>query len=175
MFATSHSFLNYFSLIFKKGTVQWLNCTYLKYELNCSYNGGGVVYLRKSKASWLTLQYCANCYDMLINMTANNEYNRLILNRVRHGGEDNTGRSWLRGKGDPVLLESVDNKNMVRNLWFSQKYLPKVFLKCIPAVWVCILVLIRLKIELMVMNERKTFLNSMTLRLMKKRRLNTLC
>ena len=46
-FATSHSFNNYFLLISKKGTVQWLNCTYLKYELNHSYNGGKVVYLLK--------------------------------------------------------------------------------------------------------------------------------
>eukprot|EP00957_Ditylum_brightwellii_P189518 14425337-Ditylum_brightwellii.AAC.1 len=30
----------------------------------------------------------------------------------------------LRGKGDSALLESVDNKQMVRNLCFSQKYAP---------------------------------------------------
>ena len=39
--------LSIFLLILKKGTVQWLNCTYLKYELNHSYNGGKVVYLLK--------------------------------------------------------------------------------------------------------------------------------
>ena len=49
-------FFNYFSLIFKKGTGKWLNCTYLKYELNRSYNGGGVVYPLKSEASRSTLQ-----------------------------------------------------------------------------------------------------------------------
>ena len=32
--ATSHSFFNYVLLIFQKVTVQWLNCTYLKYEQN---------------------------------------------------------------------------------------------------------------------------------------------
>ena len=61
MFATSHSFFNYFLLIFKKSTVQWQNCTYLKYELNRSYNGGGVVYLRKSEASHSSLQYIKTC------------------------------------------------------------------------------------------------------------------
>ena len=57
MFATSHSFFNYFSLIFQISIVQWLNCRNLKYELNRSYNGGGVVYLRKSEASHSSLQY----------------------------------------------------------------------------------------------------------------------
>ena len=46
-FATSHSFFNYFSLIFQICTVQWINCTILKYERNRSYNGGGVVYVLK--------------------------------------------------------------------------------------------------------------------------------
>ena len=46
-FTTSHSFFNYFLLISKKDTVQWLNCTYQKYELNRFYNGVGVVYLLK--------------------------------------------------------------------------------------------------------------------------------
>ena len=50
-------FFNYFLLIFQICTVQWLNCTNLKYELNRSYNGGGVVYLRKSEASRSTWQY----------------------------------------------------------------------------------------------------------------------
>ena len=39
--ATSNLVCNYFFFIFQKGTVQWLNCTYRKYELNRSYNGGG--------------------------------------------------------------------------------------------------------------------------------------
>ena len=53
----SHSFFNYFLLIFKKGTVQWLNCTYLKYKLNHYYNGGGVVYVLKRELSRSTGQY----------------------------------------------------------------------------------------------------------------------
>jgi hypothetical protein len=39
-------------------------------------------------------------------------------------GEDKNGGLGLRGKGDSALLESVDNKEMVRNLCFSQKYAP---------------------------------------------------
>ena len=55
--ATSHSFFNYFLLVFQISIVQWLNCRNLKDELNRSYNGGGVVYIRKSEASRSTLQY----------------------------------------------------------------------------------------------------------------------
>ena len=33
--------------IFQISIVQWLNCRNMKYELNCSHNGGGVVYLLK--------------------------------------------------------------------------------------------------------------------------------
>ena len=46
---TSHSFFNYFLLIFQISIAQWLNCRNLKYELNRSYNGGGVVYVLKAR------------------------------------------------------------------------------------------------------------------------------
>ena len=59
---------------------------------------------------------------MLTNLTANHEDTRLIVNRGLTVGEDKTGGLALRGKGDSALLESVDNKEMVRNLCFSQKY-----------------------------------------------------
>ena len=58
---------------------------------------------------------------MLTNLTANHEDEWLILNRgltVDH----NTGEIGLHGKGDTALLEAVDNKQMVQNLCFSQKY-----------------------------------------------------
>ena len=63
-------------------------------------------------------RYCAHCYDMLTNLSANHEDTRLILNRGLTVGEDKTGGLGLRGKGDSALLESVDNKEMVRNLCF---------------------------------------------------------
>jgi predicted GIY-YIG superfamily endonuclease len=67
-------------------------------------------------------RYCAHCYDMLTNASANHEDTRLILNRGLTIGNDKTGGLGLRGKGDSSLLESVDNKQMVRNLCMSQKY-----------------------------------------------------
>ena len=48
-YTTSHSFFDYFSLIFQISTFQWLNCTNLKYDKNRSYNGGGVVYVLKAR------------------------------------------------------------------------------------------------------------------------------
>ena len=72
-FATSHSFFNYFSLIFQICTVQWLNCTNLKYELNRSHNGGGVVYLRKSEAYWSTRQYLIYAMDIKMNILCEHE------------------------------------------------------------------------------------------------------
>ena len=60
---------------------------------------------------------------MLTNASANHEDTRLILNRGLTVGVDKTGGLGLRGKGDSSLLESVDNKQMVRNLCMSQKYI----------------------------------------------------
>ena len=47
----------------------------------------------------------------------------MILNRGLTVGDDKTGGLGVRGKGDSSLLESVDNKQMVRNLCMSQKFI----------------------------------------------------
>eukprot|EP00957_Ditylum_brightwellii_P002521 192936-Ditylum_brightwellii.AAC.1 len=60
---------------------------------------------------------------MLTNLTANHEDNRLILNKGL-AIDNETGKMGLRGKGDSVLLELVNSKQMNRNLCFSQKYAP---------------------------------------------------
>ena len=67
-------------------------------------------------------RYCAFCYDMMTNATASHEDCRLILNRGLIVGKDRTGGLALRGKGDSTLSESVDNRQMVKNLYASQKY-----------------------------------------------------
>ena len=69
-------------------------------------------------------RYCAHCYDILTNLAANHEDTRLILNRGLAVCDDANGGLGLRGKQDSPLLESVDNKQMVKNLCFSQKYHP---------------------------------------------------
>ena len=59
------NFIKYFVLIFQIRTVQWLNCTNQIDELNCSYNGGGVVYLLQSVAihfNLLQYRFKAVCF-----------------------------------------------------------------------------------------------------------------
>ena len=56
-------FLNYFFLIFKICTFQWLNCTNMKDELNRSYNGEGVVYLLQSELSRSSIQYAMQWHN----------------------------------------------------------------------------------------------------------------
>ena len=67
-------------------------------------------------------RHVPHCYELLTNTEANHEYTRLTLNRgLAVCKESNCGRR-LRGKGDSSLAKSIDNKKMVRNLCFSQKY-----------------------------------------------------
>lgn len=75
-----------------------------------------------SSATSTDPRYCSHCYDMLTNLSANHEDTRLILNRGLTVADDDTGGLKLRGKEDSCLTNSVDNKQMVRNLCMSQKY-----------------------------------------------------
>ena len=77
-----------------------------------------------SSATSTDSRYCAHCYDMLTNISANHEDTRLILNRGLTVGDDRSGGLCVRGQKDHSLLASVDNKQMVRNLCFSGKYIP---------------------------------------------------
>ena len=67
--------------------------------------------------------YIAHAYDMLTNITANHEDSRIILNRGLTVDENSKSGLGLRGKGDSALIGSVDNRQMVRNLCYSQKYI----------------------------------------------------
>ena len=58
----------------------------------------------------------------MTNSTTSHEDCHLILNRGLIVGKDRTGRLVLRGKGDSTLSESVNNRQMVRNLCALQKY-----------------------------------------------------
>ena len=61
---------------------------------------------------------------MLTNLSANHEDTRIILNRgltVDPGKKDGLA---LRHKGDKCLIESIDSKQMVKNLCISQRYHP---------------------------------------------------
>ena len=59
--------------------------------------------------------YCAHCHDILANLAANQKDTRLILNRELAFCDDANRGLGLRGKQDSPPLESVNNKQMVKN------------------------------------------------------------
>lgn len=67
-------------------------------------------------------RYIAYSYDTLTNLAANHCDTRIMLNRGLTAAKDESGGLGLRGKGDSGLLESIDSKQMVKNLCASQKY-----------------------------------------------------
>ena len=72
-------------------------------------------------------KYIAYGYDMLKNLTLNNEDTRLILIRDLTVHLDGLGLQ-LRSKSDSRLGDLIDSKAMVKNLCSSQKYHPMCFL-----------------------------------------------
>ena len=59
-----------------------------------------------------------------MNLAANREDTRCILNHGLKVASDKMGGLGIRDKGDSPLLGSVDNKSMVRNLCSSQQWHP---------------------------------------------------
>lgn len=67
-------------------------------------------------------RYVAFLYDMLVNLAANHEDTRLVLQRGLTVGEDRTGGLGLRGKSDSCMSESLDSMGMVRKLCAAMFY-----------------------------------------------------
>ena len=59
---------------------------------------------------------------MLTNISENHEDNGFILNTGLTVADDKFRGLGVRGKGYSALLELAENKQMFRNLYFSQKY-----------------------------------------------------
>lgn len=70
-------------------------------------------------------RYIAHSYDCLVNLAANHCDTRVILNRGMIVDEKSKHGLGLRGKNDNKLIESMDSKQIVRNLCASMSYLPK--------------------------------------------------
>ena len=71
--------------------------------------------------------YIAHLFDVMTNLAANHSDTRVILNRGTLTGEDDKGGLGLRGKNDSNIHESIDSKQMVRNLCAAQKYIQSDF------------------------------------------------
>ena len=73
-------------------------------------------------------RYISFCYDTMVNLTANHSDTRIVLNRGLHVGNNETNNPSsstglsVRGKIDSGMLESIDSKQMVKNLTAAQKF-----------------------------------------------------
>ena len=70
-------------------------------------------------------RYISWCYDMLTNLDTNKHDTRMVLNKGLTASKDESSGLNLRGgSNESPLLDSVDSKQMIKNLMSSQKYLP---------------------------------------------------
>ena len=72
-------------------------------------------------------RYISFSYDTMTNLAVNHNDARIVLHRGLTVDEDSDIGIGVRGKknGDSVLLESIDSKQMVKNLSSSEKYMGK--------------------------------------------------
>ena len=88
------------------------------------------IYSRLTSSSHSTSsdpRYIAFSYDMLINLSVNHQDTRMLLNRGLTASSDKSGGLGLRTKNDSVLLESIDSKQMMKNLSVAQKFIKNDF------------------------------------------------
>eukprot|EP00957_Ditylum_brightwellii_P207874 15354894-Ditylum_brightwellii.AAC.1 len=75
-----------------------------------------------SAAAGTDLRYIDYCYDKLTNLSVNHNDTCIVLNHGLTVGEDKTGGLGAKAGIDSPLLESIDSKQMVKDLCPSQKY-----------------------------------------------------
>ena len=67
--------------------------------------------------------YIYYCYDIMENLSASCKDIRLVITCSLTVREDKHGDFGVRGSGDSSILGSVDSKQMVKNIFTSQKYI----------------------------------------------------
>ena len=69
--------------------------------------------------------YISFSYDTMTNLSVNHEDTRIVLHRGLTVDEKSSTGLGVRGKqtGDSAILESIDSKQMVKNLSSSEKYI----------------------------------------------------
>jgi hypothetical protein len=72
-------------------------------------------------------RYIAFSYDIMTNLAVNHEDTRIALHRGLTVDEDSESGLGVRGKstGDSAILESIDSKQMVKNLSSAEKFIDK--------------------------------------------------
>ena len=66
--------------------------------------------------------YMHYAYDSCVNLTLNNQDSRIVLNRGLTVGEDKKSSLQVKSKNDSFLSDSIDSKQMVKNLCSSMRY-----------------------------------------------------
>ena len=70
-------------------------------------------------------RYTAWSYDLLTNLATNNHDTRMVVNKGLTASNDESGGLSLRGGNkESPLLDSIDSKQMIKNLMASQRYFP---------------------------------------------------
>ena len=70
-------------------------------------------------------RYIAWSYDMMTNLATNNHDTRMVVNKGLTASKDESGGLTLRGGNkESPLLDSIDSKQIIKNLMASQNYYP---------------------------------------------------
>ena len=70
-------------------------------------------------------RYTAWSYDILTNLATNNHDTRMVVSKGLTASSDESGGLSLRGGNkESPLLDSIDSKQMIKNLMASQRYYP---------------------------------------------------
>ena len=70
-------------------------------------------------------RYTAWAYDMVINLATNNHDTRMVINKgLTASKNESEGLSLRGGNKDSALLDSIDSKQVIKNLMASQRYFP---------------------------------------------------
>ena len=69
--------------------------------------------------------YIAWSYDIMTNLATNNHDTRMVVNKGLTASKEESGGLTLRGVNkESALLDSIDSKQVIKNLMASQKYYP---------------------------------------------------
>ena len=91
----------------------------------------GIANVREHMRNRLTLSgtatstsqhYIHYAYDSCVNLTLNNQDTRIVLNRGLTVGEDKKSSLQVKSRNDSSLSDSIDSKQMVKNLCASMRY-----------------------------------------------------
>ena len=91
----------------------------------------GIANVKDHMQNWLCLsgtatstsqQYMHFAHDSCVNLTLNNQDSRIVLNCGLTIAEDKTSSLQVKSQNDSAHSDSIDSKQMVKNLCASMRY-----------------------------------------------------